>query len=88
MVPLPRPKFRKVSDLLTDTLLHGSFAQAEVPCRISSQILCSMVTLPRPKFRKVDKAKRRCLFQVSPLLMNSPPRHKHAEEVGLKAQGN
>lgn len=64
-----------------------SFSISSCRCRTSSQILRSAVLLPRPKLRKVDKAKRRCLFHISPLLMNRPPRHKHAEEIGLTVQG-
>lgn len=65
-----------------------SFSISSCRCRISSQIFCSVVLLPRPKLRKVDKAKRLCLFHISPLLMNRPPRHKHAEEMALMARGN
>lgn len=58
-----------------------SFSISSCRCRTSSQILCSKVLLPRPKLRKVDKAKRRCLFHISPLLIKRPPRHKYAEAM-------
>ncbi len=65
-----------------------SFCSASCRCRSSTQILCSKVFLPRPKLRKVDKAKRRCVFHISPLLWNRPSRHRHAEEIGLMLLGS
>lgn len=65
-----------------------SFSIASSRCWVSSEILCSKVFLPRPKVRKVDKAKRRCVFHISPLLKNRPSRHKHAEDKESKDLGN
>lgn len=67
----------------TPCLPPFSFSISSCRWRISSQILCSMVLLPTPKLRKVDKAKRRCFFHTSPLLVNRPPRNMHAEELEL-----
>ena len=65
-----------------------SFSISSCRCRISSQMHCSTVFLPKPKLRKVVKAKRRCFFHLSPLLMNRPSRHKHAAEKVLTLKGN